>query len=146
MPIIPHKTFGQPKNSLGKWYAKRYNIPLANNCFECRNNGAVPHLLKWACTFTCPLTGNTFKSGQYVGSDETRYSIDGSDVVWYDRKKEAEHAAAARALDCLNFMEKEVLKTYAVEWLLIRSCFWLPFPLCFAKLSLLVLLLPCIRY
>jgi hypothetical protein len=113
-PIIPYKTFGQPKLTLGNWYLKRYQFVLPNNSFECRDNGDAPHLLKWTCTFTCPLTANTFASGQYVGVDSTRFSTSmGRDdclIVWFYTKKEAEHAAAARALDCLNFMEKELLK------------------------------------
>lgn len=113
-PSLPHKTFGQPKLTLGNWYSKRYQILLPNESFECRNNGDAPHLLKWTCTFTCPLTANSFASGQYVGADRTRFStsMDGDDclIVWFHTKKEAEHAAAARALDCLNFMEKERFK------------------------------------
>ena len=113
-PSLPHKTFGQPKLTLGNWYFKRYQILLPNDAFECRDNGDAPHLLKWTCTFTCPLTANTFASGQYVGADSTRFStsMDRDDclTVWFYTKKEAEHAAAARALDCLNFMEKELYK------------------------------------
>mmetsp|Transcript_23111 Transcript_23111/g.33116 ORF Transcript_23111/g.33116 Transcript_23111/m.33116 type:complete len:411 (+) Transcript_23111:58-1290(+) len=115
-PVLPHKTFGQPKLTLGNWYYKRYQILLTNDCFECTNNGAASHVLKWTCTFDCPITGNTFKSGQYTGADETRFSVDDEKIVWYDRKKEAEHASAARALDCLNFMEKIVLETAVVEY------------------------------
>lgn len=111
-PAVPHKTFGQPKLTLGNWFYKRYQILLPNDCFECRDNGDAPHLLKWTCIFTCPLTTNRFASGQYVGADDTRFSIsrdeDDRVVVWFHTKKEAEHAAAARALDCLNFMEQQL--------------------------------------
>jgi hypothetical protein len=40
---LPHKTFGQPKVTLGNWYYKRYQIVLSNDTFECRNNGGAPH-------------------------------------------------------------------------------------------------------
>lgn len=113
-PALPHKTFGQPKVTLGNWYYKRYKIVLSNDTFECRDNGGAPHLLKWTCTFTCPLTSNSFTSGQYVGADKSRFHTTGDEkvgkVVWFHTKKEAEHAAAARALDCLNYMEKELSK------------------------------------
>jgi hypothetical protein len=53
-------------------------------------------------------------SGQYVGADKARFHTNGDEkggmVFWFHTKKEAEHAAAARALDCLNCMEKELSK------------------------------------
>ena len=68
--------------------------------------------------FINPMNGTErFGCGRYVGNgkspsyETTEEDVDGSgalvEVVWYKRKKDAEHAAAARALDCLRLRESD---------------------------------------
>jgi len=151
VPILPYKTMGVPKNALSSWYGKRHkNLTIQNKYFTTWNDGGIPHLLKWTCLFTCPVTGEKFPSGQFgdkslyqVGLEQdgpeekdasmmedttseqhsieeketmtnTRSSKDTtvpSKVVWYNKKIAAEHAAAARAMDCLHLREECVLQT-----------------------------------
>jgi len=71
----------------------------------------MPHILKFTSVFTCPVTGERFRSGRY--GDAKYYSVvkeeegSGVDVVWYSKKMMAEHGAAARALDCLALRENK---------------------------------------
>ena len=72
----------------------------------------------YTSVFINPTNGTErFGCGRYVGNgkspsyETTEEDVDGSgalvEVVWYKRKKDAEHAAAARALDCLRLRESD---------------------------------------
>lgn len=66
-----------------------------------------PHDNIWSSVFCCPLTGEVFPSGRYPTLEQPRDVVfdEGTqqEVIWYSRKMSAEHAAAARAHDCIAF-------------------------------------------
>jgi hypothetical protein len=115
-----------PMVTLTNWYSKRYSdVQVTKDCFRIIHNQMTGNSdvqkLRFTAVFTCPLSGNKFHSGQWHGIDESEYSTttttsdsDSADegsantgvatVVWYYKKNDAKHAAAARALDCLNYM------------------------------------------
>jgi len=103
IPNLPNKTMGVPKNALSAHYGKRHlGIPLSNIQFHSWSDNGASHLLKWSSTFTCPITQEKFQSGRY--GDE-RFWVVKDGTVWYRKKMMAEHAAAARALDCFLWRE-----------------------------------------
>lgn len=75
-----------------------------------RHDGGAPHAMKWTSVFCCPISGEVFPSGrlQMDGIEPAEVVFDevtGQEVIFYDRKKMAEHAAAARAHDCIIYRE-----------------------------------------
>lgn len=66
-----------------------------------RNDGGPPHALKWTSIFLCPVTGEVFCSGRCGEESSFQVQREATEVVvWYTKKTSAEHAAAARAVDC----------------------------------------------
>mmetsp|Transcript_11727 Transcript_11727/g.14576 ORF Transcript_11727/g.14576 Transcript_11727/m.14576 type:complete len:368 (+) Transcript_11727:49-1152(+) len=105
MPNLPHKTAGVPKNALAAYYGKKYKGQVVTNSqYSTRHNKDQPHLLKWTCVFTCPRTREAFVSGKY-GDPANYEEKDGH--VWYHKKIQAEHGAAARALDSFMWRDLE---------------------------------------
>lgn len=57
----------------------------------------------WTASFTCPITGHTVKSGQWKEAPGSYQVVD--EQVFYDERKKAEQAAAARFLDDVQYSE-----------------------------------------
>lgn len=112
-PILP-LSIGAPKNSLSVWYGRRHKdfIFCANDCFVAWHIGP-DHERYFTCIFTCPSSGEKFMCGTFGDRSKlkiTHEKVKGDDnstvaVVWYRKKKDAENAAAARALDCFSYRE-----------------------------------------
>jgi hypothetical protein len=114
-----------PKSELHVFYAKQFKKILSNANFHTWHNAVDAHLLKWTGVFICPCTGELFLSGRYPGAaaelvpvaaeeEETSDNAnnDGNDssgttLCWYSKKMHAEHAAAARTLDCWAFRQQQ---------------------------------------
>ena len=106
VPLLP-KTLGEPKNALASWYGKRHKCVVPKTCFTTWDDGNKSHVRKHTSVFTCPVTQEQFPSGTLrdgIVSSECECSVVG-DVVYYNTKKLAEHAASARALDCFSYRE-----------------------------------------
>jgi len=116
-PFLP-RNINVPKNALSVWYGKRYKDLLftANSCFTTWHNNALSHERYFTSAFRCPVTGELFSCGKWgdtfrvVEEEITTNSIEegketrkACSIIWYRKKISAEHAAAARALDCLSF-------------------------------------------
>jgi len=91
---------------------QKFSIQLTNENFKSRNNAGPPHDMRWTCTFVTPNTNEAFNSARYgdsrfytISEDIDTSSTGTADIVWYKKRKLAEHAAAARALDCLMYRE-----------------------------------------
>lgn len=135
MPVLPHpRAIGSPKNAINGWYGQRYRggVLVSNASFITWSDGGLPHMLRFSSIFVCPVTGEKFPSGTrrtlsmnsaaqptpqtqpQQPTEEviarTEKTADGQDVTvnWYCKKVLAEHAAAARALDCLSFREHQL--------------------------------------
>jgi hypothetical protein len=96
-----------PKQTLHGYYGKmKGKVPITKNDYFTWHNGGPDHDRRFTCIFLCPVTGEWFPSGRY-GKANTyqvmRDSRTGAVVVWHAKKADAEHAAAARACDCLCF-------------------------------------------
>lgn len=113
-PILP-QSIRAPKNSLSVWYSRRYKdfVFCANDCFVSWHRGP-DHERYFTSVYTCPSSGEKFMCGTF--GEEAKIKItqetvkDGDGmvtVVWYRKKKDAENAAAARALDCFSYREGE---------------------------------------
>jgi hypothetical protein len=98
-----------PKAALYVFYGKRpRRTQLSNSNYHTWDNGAKPHELKFTSLFVCPVTKERFAAGRY--GDEGKYKVVNdiytlAQVVWFSKKTLAEHGAAARAFDCLNFRD-----------------------------------------
>eukprot|EP00979_Chaetoceros_neogracilis_P017772 scaffold10272_cov276-Chaetoceros_neogracile.AAC.6 len=111
-PLLP-LSLGQPKLALSPWYGRRHKdfVFCVNDCFV---TWGSPHEPYFTSVFTCPASQEKFmcgslKSKPYKPQITLEKAKEGIQVeikiVWYKKKKEAEHAAAARALDCLSYRE-----------------------------------------
>lgn len=58
--------------------------------------------MKFTSVFVDPTTGELFRSGRYGPEDNPMYQ-EQNGFVWYAKKMFAEHGAAARAHDCLEY-------------------------------------------
>jgi hypothetical protein len=96
------KQMGVPKAALYTLYSKPpYRINLSTENYYCWNDGGPPHNMRFTGIFCCPQSGEIFQSGRY-GDDASLYQYkDG--LYWYAKKGLAEHGAAARAHDCLQY-------------------------------------------
>jgi hypothetical protein len=90
-----------PKAALYVFYGKKpRRVQLSGNAYVTWDNQLQTHEVKYTSAFICPITKEVFLSGHYGDA----YKKDGC-LVWYTKKALAEHAAAARALDCWNWRE-----------------------------------------
>jgi hypothetical protein len=96
------RQMGVPKAALYTLYSKPpYRINLSTENYYCWNDGGPPHNMCFTGIFCCPQSGEIFRSGRY-GDDASLYQYkDG--LYWYAKKGMAEHGAAARAHDCLQY-------------------------------------------
>lgn len=96
------KVAGVPKSALHAEYGKpprRKN--LVQTDYISWHNSGPPHIRMFTSVFVCPVTRECFPSGRF---ENYKIEVDpetGRDVVWYSKKILAEHAAAARAYDCI---------------------------------------------
>lgn len=90
------------------WYENCHRGPASccftrlAHAFVDRHDSGPPHALKWTSVFCCPSSGEVFPSGRYGDAyieDELH------ECNWYNKKTTAEHAAAARAHDCLLYRQ-----------------------------------------
>ena len=107
-----------PKAQLQQYFQERYlDFESIGAYFHSFSNGDDQHMLHTS-VFTDPRNGiERFACGRLVDNGKNpAYEIsledaDGNgesvDVVWYGKKKDAEHAAAAKALDCIRFRESD---------------------------------------
>lgn len=100
-----------PKGELHSLYGKapRRKIISAENYHTWHDAGQA-HMLKWTSVFVCPLTGELFRSGRYLGATATTATAapaTSSSLLWwwFVKKTAAEHGAAARAYDCLVYRD-----------------------------------------
>jgi len=120
-PLLP-QNLGKPKNTLSTWYGKRHKnfVLQANACFlTWHDPSSSSHEKYFTSVFTCPLSGEKFMSGSFgdpksmVRKEEK--AKDGGEeqvtIVWCRKKKDAEHAAAARALDCFSYRDGNGVKS-----------------------------------
>mmetsp|Transcript_16688 Transcript_16688/g.24992 ORF Transcript_16688/g.24992 Transcript_16688/m.24992 type:complete len:255 (-) Transcript_16688:42-806(-) len=114
-PILP-MSLGNPKNALSVWYGRRHKdfTFSVNECFVTWDfGGGSDHEKYWTSIFTSPASQEKFMSGILISKpnktkitqEKAKEGIQEVTIVWYKKKKEAEHAAAARALDCLSYRE-----------------------------------------
>jgi len=95
------------KGALHKFYGrqgKHKRAQLQGRDFISWDNGHRQQDRRYTSVFCCPHTKELFTSGR--GHDSIQYSLDGI-FVWYSTKKMAEHAAAARALECFLYRQHE---------------------------------------
>lgn len=104
---LPGYNESTPQGELICNYASRdglnqNQIQQIKNHYTVWSNGDKPHLAKFTCIFSCPVTGEHFASGNWESEKGVSIAciIDG--VWWYSRKKNAIDGAAARALDCFS--------------------------------------------
>ena len=116
MPSNEHK---QPTTTAKSHKAALYQLygrkprrkQLSNDDYLVWNNGGRPHELKFTAIFHCPLTGELFPAARY--GDPKYYIVEHTmnhlgqrvEIVWYTKKSLAEHGAACKVLDCLNYRE-----------------------------------------
>jgi len=94
-----------PKKELHALYGKPHRqTVISNSNFFTWNDDGQHHILKWTSIFVCPITGELFRSGRYHGAAVTNDDV--QSIVWYPKKIQAEHGAAARAFDCLNYRDQ----------------------------------------
>ncbi|KAI2497719.1 hypothetical protein MHU86_16761 [Fragilaria crotonensis] len=131
-PLLPCKTTGVPKAALSGWYGQKpRSHQLSKLQYVCWHDGGMPHKLQFSCVFVCPLTGECFASGRY-GADPKAYHVEedstsrhgdggpaggtgGGVIVWYKKKANAEHGAAARAYDCFSYRHYFATSTRSVH-------------------------------
>jgi hypothetical protein len=111
--ISETSTPGPAKSVLHSYYGKLPSrTQLSKDDFLTWNDGGSAHLLKHTSIFLCPITKEPFPAGS-VGTGYTIQNRHGytdvedpetsARVIWYSQKVLAEHAAAARACDCLRY-------------------------------------------
>lgn len=113
-PLLPN-TICSPILTLNNWYSARFKMmQLTSSSYTFWNDGnEKDHLLRHTCAFRCPRSGEIFLSGRYGNPNryEVREEISNRgvpiEVIWYTKKKYAQHAAAARVLDCYSYRENE---------------------------------------
>jgi len=100
--IVTDFRMGSPKDVLYKWYGKKpRKTQIKAGQYLIWDNGRVVNEKLFSAIFVCPLTKEAFLAGP-------RFKTDVPDKVglyWFSRKIMAEHAAAARAGDCLTMRE-----------------------------------------
>jgi hypothetical protein len=108
-------TIGIPKAKLHLLYGKppRRKV-ITSEHYHTWHDSSPSHILKWTAIFVCPINAELFFAGRYFcggsGATATSSSIDdrsntGSILVWFVKKVNAEHAAAARAYDCMMYRD-----------------------------------------
>lgn len=97
-----------PKSDLHALYGQKpRNIRTEKSDFYTWMEGP-PHNMLFSSVFVCPITGEAFPAGRF--GDESEYVTKndpetGFTIVYFKRKVNAEHGAAARAHDCLVYRD-----------------------------------------
>jgi hypothetical protein len=104
--FMPTSSAGPPKRALNGLYGKRMGeTPVTNEAFFHWDDNGPSHLRKYTCVFVCPESYERFAAGRQ-GEEHSKFTVDEEDgIVWYTRKKEAEHGAAARRYDCYCYRD-----------------------------------------
>jgi hypothetical protein len=111
-PLFPN-SISSPVLTLNNWYSARHKIMLTSDPYTYWNDkNPKDNLLRHTCAFRCPRTDEIFFSGRYGNPNryEVREEISNGipiEVVWYTKKKYAQHAVAARVLDCYSYRDNE---------------------------------------
>ena len=93
-----------PKAALYVFYGKKpRRVQLSGNAYITWDNGSKTHELKYTSIFICPITKECFIAGHY---GDSYFHDPNNNLVWYSKKMLAEHAVAARTLDCWNLREQ----------------------------------------
>jgi hypothetical protein len=110
-PPLQPQTLVVPKGELHSLYGKapRRKI-ISNENYHTWHNSGQAHMLKWSSAFVCPLSGEIFLSANYPGSGAcapplTHPESTTSRPLWFSKKTQAEHGAAALAYDCLVYRD-----------------------------------------
>lgn len=91
-----------PKAELYRFYGvKPRKVMLKPEDYLTWDNQKTTAALRYTSAFICPISKEVFLAGRY-GSN---FEKDGL-ICWYAKKLTAEHAAAARAWDCLRFRDQ----------------------------------------
>jgi len=97
-----------PKAALYEWYGKKTRKiqPLAEK-FVTWDNGKMDQQQLYTSIFKDPTTNEAFLAGPWSDTaGEGNMELPNKDgLYWFRKKSKAEHAAAARALDCLQLRE-----------------------------------------
>lgn len=92
-----------PKQELYFLYGKKpRTVQLKASDYLTWDNGKPVQSVKFTSAFVCPITKEIFLAKSY--GDPSSFEKDGG-IYWYPKKNLAEHAAAARAVDCWNLRE-----------------------------------------
>lgn len=93
-----------PKQELYFLYGKKpRKVQLKGTDYLTWDNGKPVQDVKFTSIFVCPITKEIFLARSY--GDPKTFTKEG-DIFWYPKKNSAEHAAAARAVDCWNLREQ----------------------------------------
>jgi hypothetical protein len=97
-----------PKAALYQLYGKKpRKTQLKPSDYITWDNGMAAHQLQFSSIFLCPISKEAFLAGPWGDCDSGHYKeLDG--LYWYPRKILAEHAAAARAWDCIQLRDGTV--------------------------------------
>lgn len=87
-----------PKSLLYALYGKK-RIVIQQDSYVTWSVGEA-HIPSWTSVFVCPFSGEVFKAAPYRNAVASPCP-NGSSLVWFSGKKQAEHGAAALAYDCL---------------------------------------------
>jgi hypothetical protein len=103
--VLENTLSGAPKQILHGYYGKmEAKVQVSRNDYNTWHDGGRDHDRRFTCIFLCPVSGERYPSCAYGQTDSYEVRVDhetGARVVWYKQKMAAEHAAAARACDCL---------------------------------------------
>ena len=103
--VLDNAPSGAPKQILHGYYGKmEAKKQVSKNDYNTWHDGGRDHDRRFTCIFLCPVSGEQYPSCAYGQTDSYEVRVDhetGARVVWYKQKMAAEHAAAARACDCL---------------------------------------------
>jgi hypothetical protein len=96
------------KLDLHTLYGSNSKMAITKNDYFTWDDGGMSHNPKYTSIFLCPITKEPFPSGT-LRTDNKVVNVPGTraQVVWYSKKSFAEHAAAARALDCFRHRQRE---------------------------------------
>jgi hypothetical protein len=110
-PPLQPQTPPVPKGELHSLYGKapRRKI-ISNENYHTWHNSGQAHNLKWSSAFVCPLSGEIFLSANYPGGGacsppSNHPESTTSHPLWFSKKAQAEHGAAALAFDCLVYRD-----------------------------------------
>lgn len=113
-PLIPNpRTHAYPKQAVQALYDKHMpETPVTDEAYFLWNkigDGMTP---PFTCVLVCPSTYEIFPAGRFEPFAQTKsgkkidLTVDEkSGIVWYSRKKEAAHGAAALRFDCWYYRE-----------------------------------------